>query len=214
VARLAACQDQGLIGLHRSEPRAWETSHGPEYNIRRFRYEQGDHRGGDRGKWPKQEMRFFGTIASRPNALRKLLEKLAKQHHRLAFCYEASPTGYGLYRQIRTLGHDCQLVAPSMVPVRPGGHIKIDRRDATTLVALFHAGDLTPIWVPDAAHEAMRDLARGRQAAMEGLRRARHQLLSFLLRQSYLSDQEPLDARPSPLACRAALRARRPADRL
>jgi transposase len=69
-----------------------------------------------------------------------------------------------------------------MVPVRPGGHIKTDRRDATTLAALFRAGELTGIWVPDDAHEAMRDLARGRQAAMEGLRRARQQLLSFLLR--------------------------------
>ena len=130
----------------------------------------------------RKEVRFFGTIASRPEAVRKLVEKLAKQHHRLAFCYEAGPTGYGLYRQIRAMGYDCQVVAPSMVPVRPGGHIKTDRRDATTLAALFRAGELTAIWVPDAAHEAMRDLSRGRQAAMEGLRRARQQLLSFLLR--------------------------------
>ena len=130
----------------------------------------------------RREVRFFGTIASRPEAVRKLVEKLAKQHHRLAFCYEAGPTGYGLYRQIRAMGYDCQVVAPSMVPVRPGGHIKTDRRDATTLAALFCAGELTAIWVPDAAHEAMRDLSRGRQAAMEGLRRARQQLLSFLLR--------------------------------
>lgn len=130
----------------------------------------------------RKEVRFFGTIASRPEAVRKLVEKLAKQHRRLVFCYEAGPTGYGLYRQLRALGYDCQVVAPSMVPVRPGGHIKTDRRDATTLAALFRAGELTGIWVPDAAHEAMRDLSRGRQAAMEGLRRARQQLLSFLLR--------------------------------
>ena len=116
----------------------------------------------------RREVRFFGTIANRPEAVRKLVEKLAKQHHRLAFCYEAGPTGYGLYRQIRAMGYDCRVVAPSMVPVRPGGHIKTDRRDATTLAALFRAGELTAIWVPDAAHEAMRDLSRGRQAAMEG----------------------------------------------
>jgi len=128
----------------------------------------------------QKEVRFFGTIASRPEAVRKLIDKLAKQHHRLAFCYEAGP--HGLYRQIRAMGYGCQMVAPSMVPVRPGGHIKTDRRDATTLAALFRAGELTAIWVPDAAHEAMRDLSRGRQAAMEGLRRARQQLLSFLLR--------------------------------
>ncbi len=130
----------------------------------------------------RKEVRFYGTIASRPEAVRKLIEKLANQHQRLAFCYEAGPTGYGLYRQICAMGHDCQVVAPSMVPVRPGGHIKTDRRDATTMAALFRASELTAIWVPDAAHEAMPDLSRGRQAAMEGLRRARQQLLSFLLR--------------------------------
>lgn len=128
------------------------------------------------------EVRYFGPIANRPEAVRKLVAKLAQRHQRLIFCYEAGPTGYGLYRQIRALGHECQVVAPSMVPVRPGGHVKTDRRDATTLAALFRAGELTPVWVPDAAHEAMRDLARARQAAMETLRRARQQLLSFLLR--------------------------------
>ena len=130
----------------------------------------------------RKDVRFFGTIASRPDAVRKLVEKLSKRHHRLAFCYEAGPTGYGLYRQIRALGHDCQVVAPSMVPMRPGGHIKTDRRDATMLAALFRAGELTAIWVPDDGHEAMRDLVRARHAAMEGVRRARQQLLSFLLR--------------------------------
>ena len=128
------------------------------------------------------EVRFFGTIANRPEAVRKLIDKLARRHPRLAFCYEAGPTGYGLYRQIRALGHECVVVAPSMVPVRPGGHVKTDRRDATTLAALFRAGELTAIWVPDDAHEAMRDLVRARHAAMEAVRRARQQLLSFLLR--------------------------------
>jgi transposase len=130
----------------------------------------------------RKEVRFYGTIANRPEAVRKLIEKLARQHRHLTFCYEAGPTGYGLYRQIRAIGHDCQVVAPSMVPVRPGGHIKTDRRDATTLAALFRAGELTAIWVPDDAHEAMRDLVRARHAAMQGVRRARQQLLSFLLR--------------------------------
>jgi transposase len=133
--------------------------------------------GGQRG-----EVRFFGTIANRPEAVRKLVDKLARRHSRLAFCYEAGPTGYGLYRQMRALGHECQVVAPSMVPVRPGGHVKTDRRDATTLAALFRAGELTAIWVPDDAHEAMRDLVRARHAAVGGVRRARQQLLSFLLR--------------------------------
>jgi transposase len=128
------------------------------------------------------EVRFFGAIANRPEAVRKLVDRLGRRHPRLAFCYEAGPTGYGLYRQIRALGHDCQVVAPSMVPVRPGGHIKTDRRDATTLAALFRAGELSAIWVPDDAHEAMRDLVRARHAAMQAVRRSRQQLLSFLLR--------------------------------
>jgi len=67
-----------------------------------------------------KEVRFFGAIAGRPEAMRKLVEKLAKEHQRLAFRHEAGPTGYGLYRRIRAMGYDCQVVAPSMVPVRPG----------------------------------------------------------------------------------------------
>ncbi len=130
----------------------------------------------------RQEVRFFGVIANRPEAVRKLVDKLARRHRRLAFRYEAGPTGYGLYGQIHGLGHDCQVVAPSMVPVRPGGHIKTDRRDATALATMFRAGELTAIWVPDDAHEAMRDLVRARHAAMEAVHRARQQLLSFLLR--------------------------------
>jgi transposase len=128
------------------------------------------------------EVRFVGAFANRPEAVRKLVERLARRHPRLSSCDEAGPTGYGLYRQIRALGHECLVVAPSMVPVRPGGHVKTDRRDATTLAALFRAGELTAIWVPDDAHEAMRDLVRTRHSAMEAVRRARQQLLSFLLR--------------------------------
>jgi transposase len=74
------------------------------------------------------------------------------------------------------------VVAPSLVPTRPGDRVKTDRRDAVTQASLLHAGELTPVWVPDDAHEAMRDLGRARQAAMESLRRARQQVLSFLLR--------------------------------
>src|SRR6516165_10614504 len=98
------------------------------------------------------------------------------------FCYEAGPTGYGLYRQVRALGHDCIVVAPSLVPKRPGERVKTNRRDAVTLARLLRAGDLTPVWVPDAVHEAVRDLVRARTAASEDLRRKRQQLLSFLLR--------------------------------
>ncbi|MGH6783017.1 MAG: IS110 family transposase [Sphingomicrobium sp.] len=72
------------------------------------------------------------------------------------------------------------------LPVSAGDHVKTDRRDAATLASLFRSGELTPVWVPDDAHEAMRDLCRARQTAMEALRRARQQVLSFLLRHGHV----------------------------
>ena len=68
---------------------------------------------------------------------------------RLTFCYEAGPTGYGLYRLIKSLGHDCHVVAPSLIPRKPGDRIKTNRRDALGLVKLLRAGELTAVWVPD-----------------------------------------------------------------
>jgi len=128
------------------------------------------------------EVRFIGEIPNRPEAVAKMVDRLAAKHGKLAFCYEAGPCGYGLYRQIAMLGHECMVVAPSLIPTRPGEHVKTDRRDAITQASLFRSGELTPVWVPDDAHEAMRDLCRARQAAMEALRGARQQVLSFLLR--------------------------------
>jgi transposase len=128
------------------------------------------------------EVRFFGDIDSTPEAIERLVAKLAKRQRRLVFCYEAGPTGYGLYRQLTTLGHDCTVVAPWLIPKRPGERVKTNRRDALTLARLHRAGELTRVWVPDPGHEAMRELVRAREAAMEELRRARQQLQSFLLR--------------------------------
>jgi transposase len=128
------------------------------------------------------EIRYLGEVANRRDAVGKLVEKLGAKHERLSFCYEAGPTGYGLHRQIVSLGHACSVVAPSLIPRRPGERVKTDRRDATSLAALHRAGELTAIWVPDADHEAMRDLSRAREAAVRCLRRARQQLLGFLLR--------------------------------
>jgi len=82
----------------------------------------------------------------------------------------------------RCAGHDCAVVAPSLIPQRPGDRIKTNRRDALSLAKLHRAGELTPVWVPDVGHEAIRELVRAREGAMEALRRARQQLLSFLLR--------------------------------
>jgi len=129
------------------------------------------------------EVRFVGEIENSAAATAKLVRKLAAKYERLTFCYEAGPTGYGLYRQITGLGHDCLVVAPSLIPTKPGDRVKTNRRDALSLVKLLRAGELTAVWVPDPRHEAMRDLTRTRGAAAEDLRRKRQQISSFLLRQ-------------------------------
>jgi transposase len=129
------------------------------------------------------EIRFLGEIENTAAAIAKLVRKLAAKYGRLTFCYEAGPTGYGLYRQIKGLGHACMVVAPSLIPRKPGERVKTNRRDALSLVKQLRAGDLTAVWVPDARHEAMRDLTRARETAVEDLRRKRQQVSAFLLRQ-------------------------------
>lgn len=129
------------------------------------------------------EVRFLGDIGSDSASVASMVARLTKRGAgALHFCYEAGPTGYDLYRQIIGLGHDCAVVAPSLVPKRPGERVKTNRRDAVSLARLHRAGELTPVWVPDEAHEAVRDLVRAREAAVDGLKRARQQLQSFLLR--------------------------------
>jgi transposase len=131
---------------------------------------------------PDGEVRSLGTIPNRPASIQKLLKKLgpAKQ---LRVCYEAGPTGYVVYWQLTGLGVRCEVVAPTLVPVKTGDRVKTDRRDAIKLARSYRAGDLTPVWVPDAAHEALRDLVRAREAAKKDQMRARHRLGKFLLRQ-------------------------------
>jgi len=128
------------------------------------------------------EIRFVGTIPNTPIDVAKLVKRLAKNGHRLEFCYEAGGCGYGVYRQITDLGHGCAVVATSRIPRRPGDRIKTDRRDSQKLAVLHRSGDLTAVWVPDQVHEAMRDLVRARLDAAAQLMRARQQLLAFLLR--------------------------------
>ena len=128
------------------------------------------------------EVRHVGTVPHRPDHVRKLAAKLAARGARLHFCYEAGPCGYGLYRQLVEMGHDCIVVVPSLIPVRAGGRVKTDRRDAMMLAKLHRAGELTAVWVPDAAHKAMRDLVRARAAAMRVTGKARQHLQGFLLR--------------------------------
>lgn len=133
---------------------------------------------GDRGG----EVRHWGTIPNRADHIRKLAEKLGVDARHVHFCYEAGPCGYGLYRQLTEFGHDCMVVAPSLIPVKAGDRVKSDRRDALMLAKLHRAGELTAVWVPDAAHEAMRDLVRGRATAVRVLGKARQHLQGFLLR--------------------------------
>jgi transposase len=128
------------------------------------------------------EVRFLGEVENTPARIERLIKKLAARYGKLQVCFEAGPTGYGLYRQILELGHDCLVVAPALIPKRAGDRVKTNRRDAVTLARLHRAGELTGVWVPDVVHEAIRDLVRAREAAMEDLRRKRQQLLSFLLR--------------------------------
>jgi transposase len=128
------------------------------------------------------EVRFLGEVANTPAAVERLIRKLASRYAKLHICYEAGPTGYGLHRQIEALGHGCLVVAPALIPKRPGERVKTNRRDAVTLARLHRAGELTGVWVPDATHEAVRDLVRAREAAADDRRRKRQQLLSFLLR--------------------------------
>jgi transposase len=127
----------------------------------------------------------YGSVETSQQSLEILARKLGGKGHRLHFCYEAGPCGYGVHRWLTALGHECMVVAPSLIPQRRGARIKTDRRDAVKLARLLKAGELTSVWVPDAAHEAMRDLVRARDAAVRAVRRSRQQLLSFLLRHGH-----------------------------
>src|SRR5205807_4419544 len=106
------------------------------------------------------EVREYGRIANTSTALDRLLRKLGGEGVTLRFCYEAGPCGYGIQRRLSARGHECVVVAPSLIPKRAGDRVKTDRRDAASLARLHRAGELTAVWVPDAGHEAMRDLVR------------------------------------------------------
>ena len=134
----------------------------------------------DEGK--RGEVRDHGKITNTPAALTKLVGKLGRDSCDLKFCYEAGPCGYGIQRQLSAAGHECIVVAPSLIPIKAGDRIKTDRRDAINLAKLHRAGELTAVWIPDQAHEAVRDLVRARLAAVRSLRQARQQLSGFLLR--------------------------------
>ena len=130
---------------------------------------------------PDGTVRELGTIRNRPEAVRKLMGKLGEPR-RLRVCYEAGPTGYPLYWQLTALGIACAVIAPSLIPTKAGDRVKTDRKDAVRLARCHRAGELTAVWVPDAATEALRDLVRAREVAKQDQLRARHRVSKFLLR--------------------------------
>lgn len=133
-----------------------------------------------RGAKPEDLGRMNCTKAAIIKFARQLQSKypMATLH----FIYEAGPCGYWIYRLLTSLGHCCYVVAPSLIPKKSGDRVKTDKRDAAKLAKLFKAEELTPIYVPEAEDEAIRDLSRARETAMKDLKNAKFQLKGFFLR--------------------------------
>lgn len=125
---------------------------------------------------------YRGEIENSPKAVQKLVKQLSPNGEGLNFCYEAGPCGYGLHRELTSLGHLCEVVAPALIPRKAGERLKTDRRDALMLARLHRAGELTAVWVPGEEQEAIRDLTRAREDMKANERRACQQLGAFLLR--------------------------------
>jgi len=135
----------------------------------------------------REEPQYRGEIAHTGKAVGKLIKRLSAEFDGevLLFCYEAGPCGYGLYRQILEAGHECEVVAPSLIPKKAGERVKTDRRDALKLARYLRGGDLTAVWVPDEEQEAMRDLCRARGDMKSQERKAQQQLNAFVLRHGH-----------------------------
>ena len=125
---------------------------------------------------------FLGEIGTRQTDLDKLLRRLRAKTPALVFAYEAGPTGYGVHRYLTGQGVECQVIAPSLIPKKPGDKVKTDRRNAVDLARLLRSGDLTRVYVPTVEDEALRDLCRARDAARLTLKNAKLRLKAFLLR--------------------------------
>lgn len=125
---------------------------------------------------------FVGPIGARHSDIDKLIRRLESKGAKLVFAYEAGPCGYWLYRYLTKKGFTCLVVAPSLIPKKPGVRVKTDRRDAVEIARLLRSGDLNPIYVPSVEDEAIRDLCRAREDVVADLRSAKYRLKSFLLR--------------------------------
>ena len=125
---------------------------------------------------------FVGQVGTRQRDIDQLIRRLQSRFPRLVFAYEAGPCGYVLHRYLTNKGLDCRVVAPSLIPKKPGDRVKTDRRDAVEIARLLRSGDLTPVYVPSVEDEAIRDLARAREDSLRALKAAKLRLKSFLLR--------------------------------
>ncbi len=115
----------------------------------------------------------------------RLKKKLEKEAGTVKCVYEAGPCGYGLYRTLKASGYDCQVIAPSLTPRKPGERVKTNRLDARRLGSYYRAGELTPVRIPDEEQEALRDLVRARDDVRRNLQQSRQRLSGFLLRHGY-----------------------------
>jgi transposase len=131
------------------------------------------------------DVRLYGSIGGETGALDKAIRRFRRADTELRFVYEAGPCGYEIYRHLTKQGFHCDVIAPSMTPKKSGVRIKTDRRDALSLARLYRAGELTPVYVPREDDEAMRDLVRGREDAVNATRTARQRLSALLLRHGF-----------------------------
>jgi len=137
--------------------------------------------------YPGESHPVESVVKNTAGDIRKMGNKIKKHAPgEVKFCYEAGVCGFSLKRRIEALDCQCTVIAPSLVPRKPGEKIKTDRRDAKKLVELFRAGMLTEVHAPNPAQEAARDLTRCRQTAQQNLKRIRHQVLKLLVRHGYV----------------------------
>lgn len=120
------------------------------------------------------------TLTSDRSTIQRFVQRLRAIH--VQCCYEAGPCGFELQRALTAAGIPCDVIAPALIPRRPGDRVKTDRRDAGQLAVLYRAGALTAIHIPTEQEEAARDLLRCREDIRADLLRARHRLSKFLLR--------------------------------
>ena len=128
------------------------------------------------------EVTYLGAIGTRQCDIDQLVRNMPSKATHLIFVYDAGPCGYWLYRYLTKQGYDCWVVAPALIPHKPGDRVKTDRRDAMQLARLARSGDLTVVYASKVEDEAIRDLNRAREDTLSDLKDAKFRLKAFLLR--------------------------------